>query len=376
MISRRKKYNILSIILILIALSGLVITSIFLKRELNIGTLKIKYVKETDKLLHTNIIYINSNHQTLNDIINKEIENENDSFLEKSVNKDDYLNITIKDNQIQDIYSFEISCKKRLNNIEESKTYLVYYDSKNKKVISFNELDKDKTKIKVKKTKSKNPIISLESSITKAIYTEINPKKKKYVAITFDDGPSNETTTKLVDGLKLRNAKVTFFMLGNRILTNQELVKRINNEGHIVASHTYSHKNLLKINLQSALNDINSTNEVIKSVIGKYPKYIRPPYGNYNKALLDNVDMTFILWNVDTEDWKKRNSEEIYEYIINKVEDGDIVLLHDLYDTSVDGVLKAIDYLKDEGYIFVNLDELAKIKGINIETHKSYRSFK
>ena len=379
MISRIKKYNILSILLIIIALSGLVITSVFLKREFNIGTLKIKYVKEKDKLLNTNITYINSNHQSLNDIINKEIDDVTNSFLENSINKDDYLKITIKDSFIQNIYNFEIKCNKRLNNINSYKAYTVYYDSNSKKIISFNELDNKKTKIKVEEKKEKPPkkiSTSIEKAVTKAIKYKVNPKTNKYVAITFDDGPSKEVTEKLINGLKKRDSKVSFFMLGNRIQLNQELVKRIHKEGHIIGSHTFSHKNLLKTNLQNALNDINTTNEIIKNVIGEYPKYIRPPYGNYNKKLLDNVDMSFILWSVDTEDWKKRDANLVYDYIINNTHDGDIVLLHDLYETSVDGVLKAIDYLKDEGYIFVNLDELAKIKKINIETHKSYRSFK
>ena len=379
MISRIKKYNILSILLIIIALSGLVITSVFLKREFNIGTLKIKYVKEKDKLLNTNITYINSNHQSLNDIINKEIDDVTNSFLENSINKDDYLKITIKDSFIQNIYNFEIKCNKRLNNINSYKAYTVYYDSNSKKIISFNELDNKKTKIKVEEKKEKPPKkinTSIEKAVTKAIKYKVNPKTNKYVAITFDDGPSKEVTEKLINGLKERDSKVSFFMLGNRIQLNQELVKRIYKEGHVIGSHTFSHKNLLKTNLQNDLNDINTTNEIIKSVIGEYPKYIRPPYGNYNKKLLDNVDMSFILWSVDTEDWKKRDANLVYDYIINNTHDGDIVLLHDLYETSVDGVLKAIDYLKDEGYIFVNLDELAKIKKINIETHKSYRSFK
>ncbi len=379
MISRIKKYNILSILLIIIALSGLVITSVFLKREFNIGTLKIKYVKEKDKLLNTNITYINSNHQSLNDIINKEIDDVTNSFLENSINKDDYLKITIKDSFIQNIYNFEIKCKKRLNNINSYKAYTVYYDSNSKKIISFNELDNKKTKIKVEEKKEKPPkkiSTSIEKAVTKAIKYKVNPNTNKYVAITFDDGPSKEVTEKLINGLKERDSKVSFFMLGNRIQLNQELVKRIHKEGHVIGSHTFSHKNLLKTNLQNALNDINTTNEIIKSVIGEYPKYIRPPYGNYNKKLLDSVDMSFILWSVDTEDWKKRDANLVYDYIINNTHDGDIVLLHDLYETSVDGVLKAIDYLKDEGYVFVNLDELAKIKKINIETHKSYRSFK
>ena len=198
----------------------------------------------------------------------------------------------------------------------------------------------------------------------------------KYLAFTFDDGPNKETTTTLLDGLKERNAKVTFFVLGNRAINQPELIKRMANEGHLVGSHTYSHKNLLKLSLEDALNDINRTNDVLNNITGISTKYLRPPYGNYNNSILENSNMVFILWSVDTEDWKNRDSELVYEYIINNVNDGDIILLHDLYPTSVEGVLKAIDYLKNDNYQFVTIDELFNKKGIVPETNKSYRYVK
>ena len=148
------------------------------------------------------------------------------------------------------------------------------------------------------------------------------------------------------------------------------------NEGHLVGSHTYSHKNLLKLSLEDALNDINRTNDVLNNITGISTKYLRPPYGNYNNSILENSNMVFILWSVDTEDWKNRDSELVYEYIINNVNDGDIILLHDLYPTSVEGVLKAIDYLKNENYQFITVEELFNKKGIVPETNKSYRYVK
>ena len=195
----------------------------------------------------------------------------------------------------------------------------------------------------------------------------------KYLAFTFDDGPALDITTTLLDGLKERKARATFFVLGNRAENQVDIIKRMVEEGHVVGSHTYSHKNLLRLSLDEALTEITSTNDIIANIIGDKPKYLRPPYGNYNKDILANSNMTFILWSVDTEDWKKRDADLVYEYIINNVSDGDIVLLHDLYPTSVEGVLKAIDYLKNYNYKFVNIEELFTKKGIIAELNKSYR---
>ncbi len=201
-------------------------------------------------------------------------------------------------------------------------------------------------------------------------------KDKKLVALTFDDGPSWNKTEKLLDGLRERNAKVSFFMLGSRIKGQEKLVKRIYDEGHTIGSHSYEHKNFHNTDLLEALEDINKTNQMLKEITGVWPRYLRPPYGNYTKELLDETDMSFILWNVDSLDWKKKNSDKIAQYIIETAQDGDIVLLHDLYDTSIEGAFKAIDELSKEGFAFVSLDELIEIKGINAEYHKAYRYFK
>ena len=195
----------------------------------------------------------------------------------------------------------------------------------------------------------------------------------KYLAFTFDDGPSPSTTIPLLDGLKERGAHATFFVLGNRAENQGDIILRMLSEGHVVGSHTYSHKNLLKLKLEEVLEDINRTNDILTNISGQKTKFLRPPYGNYNKNILENSNMTFILWSVDTEDWKKRDTDLIYDYIIHNVSDGDIILLHDLYPTSVESVLKAMDYLTEENYHFVNIEELFSKKGINIETNKSYR---
>ena len=201
-------------------------------------------------------------------------------------------------------------------------------------------------------------------------------KDKKLLAFTFDDGPNYETTQYLLEELDKRDAKVSFFMVGERVIKQPELVKEIYEKGHTIGSHSYSHKNLLKLNDDELKKEISYTNEIIKKITNEDVKYLRPPYGSYNNDILNKIDMTFILWNVDTLDWQKKDSQKIANYIIENVKDGDIILLHDLYKTSIDGLLKALDELKKEGYAFVSIDEMIKLKNIDIKTHTAYRYLK
>lgn len=203
-------------------------------------------------------------------------------------------------------------------------------------------------------------------------------KGKKLICFTFDDGPS-KYTTKLLDGLKKRNARATFFMVGNRVKSYKNTVLRMKNEGHSIGQHTYSHKNLKKLsksNPVQAKNEIYMANDAIRSIIGHNPTYIRPPYGAYNSEVLTYADMVFINWSIDPLDWKYKNANTVYKNIISKAYDGAIVLVHDLYETSVDGALNAMDYLMKNGYAIVSVDEMAKLRGVNLQTHHLYTSFK
>lgn len=211
-------------------------------------------------------------------------------------------------------------------------------------------------------------------------YDRIRPSKefenKKLIAFTFDDGPSYSNTTKLINELDKRNARVTFFMLGQLALRQKELVKEIYDRGHTIGSHTYDHKNMKKLDEEQLKFEVDYTNEILSDIIGDDIRFLRPPYGAYNKDILDKVNMAFILWNVDTLDWKLRDSEKVRDYIVKTAKDGDIILLHDIHATSVDGVIMAIDILKEEGYEFVSLDEMLVYRNINIQNNKAYRFFK
>ena len=178
------------------------------------------------------------------------------------------------------------------------------------------------------------------------------------VALTFDDGPSPKYTPLLLDGLKERNVRATFFLLGQNVKENQELVQRMQAEGHLLGNHTYNHVQLNKIPETTARQEILKTNNEIYEATGKYPEYMRPPYGAWKKNMELYVEMLPVFWDIDTLDWKSQNVDAILKAAGEEPEDGSIILMHDEYQTSVEAALLLIDRLKEKGYEFVTVDEL------------------
>lgn len=178
------------------------------------------------------------------------------------------------------------------------------------------------------------------------------------VALTFDDGPSPKYTPLLLDGLKERNVQATFFLLGKNVKENQELVQRMQAEGHLLGNHTYNHVQLNKIPETTARQEILKTNNEIYEATGKYPEYMRPPYGAWKKNMELCVEMLPVFWDIDTLDWKSQNVDAILKAAGEEPEDGSIILMHDEYQTSVEAALLLVDRLKEKGYEFVTVDEL------------------
>lgn len=198
----------------------------------------------------------------------------------------------------------------------------------------------------------------LYASTSKNVSTDAvtTVSENKRVAITFDDGPHSIYTEMLLDGLKERDVVATFFVIGVNIEGNEDILKRISDEGHLVGNHTYSHENICDCS-QNQLNDeISKTNILIKNVTGKDVKYIRPPFGNCTEKTINN--MTVVLWNVDPRDWCVTDENVIVKRIVENVSDGDIILLHDIFKSSVNAALKTIDILKEQGYEFVTVEEI------------------
>lgn len=197
---------------------------------------------------------------------------------------------------------------------------------------------------------------------TKSVFTNLNITNIKdtipKVALTFDDGPSSRYTEKLLDGLKQRGVKATFFVMGKSVKDNQDIIKRMYEEGHLIGNHTYSHMDLAKTDFDTACKEISDTNLYIEKITGYIPKFIRPPYGDWNKKLLEETDMSVVLWTVDPEDWKSQNSDVVASRVLRNIKSGDIILLHDIFNTSVEAAFKIIDGLQDKGYQFVTVDKL------------------
>lgn len=197
----------------------------------------------------------------------------------------------------------------------------------------------------------------------------------KLLAITFDDGPG-KYTGKLLDGLADRGIHATFFVNGVNASGWPETLKRIVNEGHQLANHTYNHKNLNTCSAQTVKYEIDAVQALITAAGGDENAYIRAPYGNANKTVKSVVTAPLIYWSVDPEDWKYRNAATVRKNIESGVFDGAIILVHDIYETSVDGALAAIDDLMDAGYEFVTVKELLLRRGVTPEAATVYYSAK
>lgn len=180
----------------------------------------------------------------------------------------------------------------------------------------------------------------------------------KQIALTFDDGPHPVYTKKLLDGLRKRNIKATFFLIGDSITGNEELVKQMQEDGHLIGNHTASHVQLSEKSPEMARGEIVRTNQKILEVTGQEPEYIRPPFGSWSEELENTVPMTVVLWDVDPLDWKVQDQDKIVRHVLKYVEDGDMILLHDVYETSVDAAFEIIDTLRCQGYNFVTAEEL------------------
>lgn len=180
----------------------------------------------------------------------------------------------------------------------------------------------------------------------------------KQVALTFDDGPHSVYTPRLLDGLRERGVHVTFFLLGENVDGKEAIVKQMQEDGHLIGNHGYTHIQMSKEPAGNACGQIEQNNQKIEAITGKRPEYLRPPFGSWNEELDCSTDMSVVLWDVDPEDWKSQNTRKVVRHIVKHVEPGDIILLHDVFPTSVEAALEVIDTLSKQGYTFVTVDEL------------------
>nr|WP_325188769.1 polysaccharide deacetylase family protein [uncultured Oscillibacter sp.] len=200
------------------------------------------------------------------------------------------------------------------------------------------------------------------------------PAGEKYVALTFDDGPRRGTTERLLDGLKERGAKATFFLIGQQIEDNAALVARMAEEGHQIGNHTWSHQRLDGILPDEAAQEVARTEAALEALLGGGEYWLRPPYGQVAEGVELGVPM--VKWCVDPRDWESRDAEKVTRAILDCVEPNSIILLHDIYSTSVDAALRVVDRLQEEGYWFVTVEELLWLNGVTPEAGRMYRTGK
>ena len=200
-------------------------------------------------------------------------------------------------------------------------------------------------------------------------------KAKGYLALTFDDGPSGAITGRLLDGLKARGVHATFFLCNYRIKIYPRLMSRYLDEGNELGNHSANHTTLTRCGASALASELDSTNASIRAKTGVNPVLMRPPGGAYNKTVLAAAakrGMSCVLWSVDPQDWKYRNKQKVVSSILSQAKDGDIILMHDTYNTSVDAALSIIDTLRARGYRFVTVSELARIKGVGLRPGAVY----
>ena len=194
-----------------------------------------------------------------------------------------------------------------------------------------------------------------------------------YVALTFDDGPRSATTPTLLDGLSQRGVHATFFVIGENVEGNELLLQRMEGEGHQVGLHTYHHKSLDRLGASDFYAEVDRLRETLTALLGRESFMLRPPYGMMNAATQARAAAPIILWSIDPEDWSDRDTARQVAAIVDKAQDGDIILLHDIYPASVDTALQVVDALMAKGFHFVTVEELFAVRGQTPKNGTVYR---
>ena len=206
------------------------------------------------------------------------------------------------------------------------------------------------------------------------VEVETGAEDMPVVALTFDDGPRASTTGRLLDELALREVPATFFLLGHRISGNEDLVRRMAAEGHQIGVHTYDHVEVTGLSRADFDLQVGKTRSLLLDILGEGNFWLRPPYGLTDAAARQWADSPIVLWSVDPEDWKDHDVARIVAAVVEHVEDGDIILMHDLYDSSVDAAVQIVDALLSKGYCFVTVEDLLAWNGVEPQNGELYSS--
>lgn len=197
--------------------------------------------------------------------------------------------------------------------------------------------------------------------VNPAVFKEEVPalnSNKKYIALTFDDGPSAATTPQVLEVLAEKEVKSTFFLLGQNVNEYPELVQQIQKEGHEIASHSYSHPQLTALPADQVMKEVRETDKAIFNATGILPRTFRPPYGAVNSDVAKQIGKPVIQWNIDSLDWQTKNKNDIIHMVSQTSNPGGIVLMHDIQESTAHALATVIDNLKAQGYEFVTIEEM------------------
>lgn len=218
------------------------------------------------------------------------------------------------------------------------------------------------------------PVFSGEERLRQAVGpAEVEVDSPPLVALTFDDGPRNKTTGPLLDGLALREVPATFFLVGSRIDGSEALIERIAADGHQIGIHTYDHVIVTDLSRGDFDLQVGKTRAKLTNILGDDSFWLRPPYGIVDSSVEQWCDCPLVLWSVDPEDWKDQDVDRIVASVLEHVRDGDIILMHDIFESSVEAALRVVDALLAQGYCFVTVEQLMEQRGVQPQNGVRYR---
>lgn len=200
--------------------------------------------------------------------------------------------------------------------------------------------------------------------------------EEKLAALTFDDGPGTESTLRLLEGLRERGVQATFFLIGRQVEERGDVVLRMAEQGHQIGIHTFDHVCVYGLSQDSFFEQTELAKRSVFRLLGEQELWFRPPYGLMDDNTVRWADEPLILWSVDPEDWRDADARRICRHIVDNTRDGDIILLHDIYDSSVDAALAAVDELQKRGFRFVTVRQLLYARGIDPAPGQVCRSAK
>ena len=210
-----------------------------------------------------------------------------------------------------------------------------------------------------------NPDINLPSNFSQqkiAVTQSRGLSDKPYVAMTFDDGPHPRNTPRLLDILRQRNIKATFYVIGQNVERYPSITRRIVAEGHEIGNHTWTHANMTKLSDAAVRSELNRTRDIIVATTGVKPRTMRPPYGalltRQRNMIFNEFGYPTIMWSVDPEDWRRPGVNVVADRIVNGANNGAIILAHDLHAPTIDAMPQALDRLLERGFRFITVSQM------------------